>query len=52
MGLSGGAALMGPLQGIFSYPHLFYVVAGWGCLVVIGLRFLDVEAHLKRMEHL
>ncbi|MEC8933459.1 MAG: MFS transporter, partial [Candidatus Latescibacterota bacterium] len=26
MGLSGGAALMGPLQGIFSYPHLFYVV--------------------------
>ncbi|MED5416723.1 MAG: MFS transporter [Candidatus Latescibacterota bacterium] len=52
MGLSGGAALMGPLQGIFSYPHLFYVVSGWGCLVVISLRFLDVEAHLKRMEHL
>ena len=52
MGLSGGAALMGPLQGIFSYPHLFYVVAGWSCVVMVGLRFINVDSHLKRMEDL
>lgn len=52
MGLSGGAALLGPLQGILSYPHLFYVIAGWSCLVLVLLRFVNVEAHLKRMESL
>ncbi|MBT3341546.1 MAG: MFS transporter [Gemmatimonadetes bacterium] len=52
MGLSGGAALFGPLQSLLSYPNLFYLVAGWGLLVLAVIRFIDVEAHLKRMENL
>ena len=34
MGLSGGAALLGPLQEMMSYPHLFYVVVGCGLFVI------------------
>ncbi|HJP32559.1 MAG: MFS transporter [Candidatus Latescibacteria bacterium] len=52
MGLSGGAALFGPLQGLLSYPHLFYIVVAVGLFVLSLLRFIDVGAMLDRMERL
>ena len=52
MGLSGGAALLGPLQEMMSYPHLFYVVVGCGLFVIAVVRLIDVDAHLQRMESL
>jgi PAT family beta-lactamase induction signal transducer AmpG len=52
MGLSAGAALFGPLQSLLSYPHLFFVVVGCGLLVIAVVRFIDVDAHLQRMENL
>lgn len=52
MGLSGGAALFGPLQGLLSYPNLFFMIAGGGLVVVVILRLIDVNLHLQRMESL
>ena len=50
MGLSGGAALLGPLQQWFSYPHVFFVVAACALLVVVLLVFVDVERHRQRVN--
>ena len=37
MGLSGGAALLGPLRQWLSYPHVFFVVAACALLVVVSI---------------
>ena len=53
MGLSGGAALLGPLQGWLGYPPLFLVVACSSLLVaVLLLRFVNVDQHLQRVGDL
>jgi PAT family beta-lactamase induction signal transducer AmpG len=50
MGLSGGAALLGPLRQWLSYPHVFFVVAACALLVVVLLVFVDVERHRQRVN--
>jgi PAT family beta-lactamase induction signal transducer AmpG len=52
MGLSGGSALLGPLQEWFGYPPLFFVIACCGLLVVALLRFVNVGQHLQRVKSL
>jgi len=53
MGLSGGAALLGPLQGWLGYSPLFFVVACSSLLVaVLLLRFVNVDQHLQRVGDL
>lgn len=52
MGLSGGAALLGPLQQWLGYPPLFFFVACYGLLVVFLLRFVSVSEHLQRVSSL
>jgi PAT family beta-lactamase induction signal transducer AmpG len=49
MGLSGGAALLGPLQRWFAYSHLFLFAAACALLVVVLLRLVDVERHRQRL---
>lgn len=50
MGLSGGAALLGPLRQWLSYPHILFVVAACALLVVVLLVFVDVERHRQRVN--
>lgn len=53
MGLSVGAALLGPLQGWLGYSPLFFVVACSSLLVaVLVLRFVNVDQHLQRVGDL
>ncbi len=53
MGLSVGAALLGPLQGWLGHSPLFFVVACCSLLVaVLLLRFVNVDQHLQRVGDL
>lgn len=52
MGLSGGAALLGPLQGWLGYSPLFFVVACSSLLVIVLVRFVNVGQHLQRVSEL
>lgn len=52
MGLSGGAVLLGPLQRWLGYSPLFFVVACCGLLVVVLLRFVNVDQHLQQVSGL
>jgi PAT family beta-lactamase induction signal transducer AmpG len=52
MGLSAGAALLGPLHATFSYPHLFHVVAGCTVVVLFLVRRIDLDTHRQRVAEL
>ena len=48
-GSSGGAALLGPLQGWFGYSYLFVVAATLAVPVIGLLWFIDVARHRERV---
>jgi PAT family beta-lactamase induction signal transducer AmpG len=49
MGLSGGAALLGPLQRWTGYSELLFVVAACSGIVAILLVFTNVARHQQRV---
>lgn len=52
MGLSGGSALLGPLEQRLGYAALFFVLAAYAFAVVALLRFVNVSRHLEQVSGL
>lgn len=52
LGYSAGAALAGPLDEVFEYNHIFFVLAGIGAATLALVHFVDLEAHQERIAGL
>lgn len=52
LGVALGSALAGALDRWLDYSSVFFVVAGFGALVLLISRFVDVRRHRERLERL
>ena len=50
LGSSAGAALTGPLTNVFSYTHIFFVMAAGSMLVLLLLRFINLKEHQEHVN--
>ncbi|HEX7071129.1 MAG TPA: MFS transporter [Rhodothermales bacterium] len=52
VGISAGAALIGPLQSAVGYRYIFMCGALFYAVVFVLLYFVDVGAHVRRLEEM
>lgn len=50
LGLSGGSALVGPLEAGIGYRGIFFSVVGCTLIAIVLLYFLNLSAHRRRMR--